>query len=87
MTEPEYNALKDSVSLLLEHLKTDIQLAQTREEHIRLTQRGAEVEVLLYQIGLLAPTASERLENVIAVLDAAGVRGPDGATGMLPTHY
>ena len=53
MTHEQALALRDQTALLLSHLTADIQNAQTRAEHIRLTQHAAEAERLVAALDLL----------------------------------
>lgn len=53
MTRDEALAIRDQTALLAVHLREDIKNAQTRAEHIRLTQHAAEAERLVAALDLV----------------------------------
>lgn len=62
MTYEQALAVRDQTALLLQHLTADINNAQTRAEHIRLTQHAAEAERLVAALDLLlAPPQNQYL--------------------------
>lgn len=53
MTRSEALAIRDQSALLLFHLREDIKNAQTRAEHVRLTQHATEAERLVAALDIL----------------------------------